>query len=138
MKVLVLSLVFWISTWAIAPSSWAAIQVKLSDISYESCPSELAKDLVLGGGVMSANCYLVNGKATNPSGKVVYNADVFGRVYDANGNDIMPERTRLGAIPEVPTGDSAFQIMISVPAEQPEPLTFKQLKASGFSSQIRR
>jgi len=123
-------------TWM--PAASAAVQIKLSDIKYGSCPPEIASNMVLGGGVMSANCYAVSGTANNPKSQTVYNADVFGRVYDANGNDAMPERTRLGAIAELPPGNSNFEITISVPADMPEPLKLLQFKASGFTGKVRR
>lgn len=126
----------WALVWA--NPAWATIQVKLSNLSYHSCPPGLSQNMVLFGGTMAANCYLINGTATNNSGKVVYNADVFGRIYDANGNDVIPERSRLGAIAEIPAGISTFEIMVSVPAEQPEPLELKQFKASGFTGHVRR
>jgi hypothetical protein len=136
LKIIVISICLSIATWV--PSVSAAVQVKLSDISYGSCPPEIASNMVLGGGVMSASCYLVSGTADNPKNQIVYNADVFGRVYDANGNDAMPERTRLGAIAEIPPGKSNFEITISVPAEMSEPLSLKQFKASGFTGKVRR
>lgn len=123
---------------AITPSASATVQIKLTDLTYEPCTGDAGKNMVLGGGVMSAKCYLVKGIASNPSGKVVYNADIFGRIYDANGNDAMPERTRLGAVDEIPAGKSNFQLMIAIPAEQPEPLDLKQFKASGFAGKVRR
>jgi hypothetical protein len=125
-------------TVAIAAPAWAGIQVKLTDLTYKLCPPELAKNLVLGGGVMSADCYLISGKAVNTSGKLVLNADVFGRVYDANGNDVMPERGRLGSISEVPDGESEFQIMFSVPSDMRPPLRLEKFKASGFTGKVRR
>jgi len=136
LKVIIISFCLSIATWV--PSVSAAVQVKLSDISYGSCPPEIASNMVLGGGVMSASCYLVSGTANNPKNQIVYNADVFGRIYDANGNDAMPERTRLGAIAEIPPGKSNFEITISVPAEMSEPLSLKQFKASGFTGKVRR
>ncbi len=123
---------------AIAPQTEANIQVKLKNLTYEPCPADQGKNLVLGGGVMPADCYLIKGIAVNTSGKVVYNADIFGRVYDANGNDVMPERGRLGSIDVIPVGESPFEIMLSVPRDQPPPLTLKQFKASGFSGSVRR
>ena len=116
----------------------ARVQAKVSDIHYSNCPPELAHNLVLGGGVMSANCFLIQGTVHNDSGKVLLNADVFGRIYDANGNDAMPERGRLGSVDSVPLGDSPFEIMVTVPADQPEPLTLKQFKISGFTGKVRR
>ncbi len=136
LKIALLSLFLSIATWM--PVASAAVQIKLSDIKYGACPPEIAGNMVLGGGVMSASCYSVTGIANNPKSKIVYNADVFGRIYDANGNDAMPERTRLGAIAEIPPGKSPFEITISVPAEMPEPLSLVQFKASGFTGKVRR
>ncbi len=124
-------------TLGMAPAE-ARVQAKVSDIHYTNCPPELAHNLVLGGGVMSANCFLIQGTVHNDSGKVLLNADVFGRIYDANGNDAMPERGRLGSVESVPVGDSPFEIMVTVPADQPEPLSLKQFKISGFTGKVRR
>ena len=40
---------------------------------------------VTGGENFGAVCLKVSATANNPTKKPVYNADVFGRVYDANG-----------------------------------------------------
>jgi hypothetical protein len=125
-----------LSVCSITPPAWALTSIKISNLSYKPCEGK--SNMVLGGGVMAANCYMVHGTATNPTGKTVLNADVFGRIYDANNNDVMPERARLGSIAEVPPGKSEFEIMISVPAMQPEPLQLKQFKASGFTGKVRR
>jgi len=137
-NLLIYCLIFCLSLVVIAPTAEANIQVKIKNLSYEPCPEGQGKNLVLGGGVMPADCYIIRGTAVNTSGKVVYNADIFGRVYDANGNDVMPERGRLGAVDVIPVGESPFEIMLSVPRDQPPPLTLKQFKASGFSGSVRR
>ncbi len=116
----------------------AVVPVKVENLTYEACPPEAAANMVLGGGTLSANCFRVKGVAINSSGKTLYNADVFGRIYDANGNEAMPERGRLGSIDELPPGSTPFEITISVPAEQPEPLQLKQFKATGFAGKVRR
>lgn len=136
-KALLLAGLICIMTWVISPPACAATQIKLTDLTYEQCPPGMGKNIVLGGGVMSARCFLVKGKALNPTSKTVFDADIFGRVYDANGNDVIPERNRLGAIPEVPPGESNFEMMLSVPADQEPPLTLKQFKASGFTARVR-
>lgn len=125
-------------TWVITPPALALTQIKLSGISYQECPEELAKGAVTSGTTMTANCFIVTGKATNNSGKPVYDADIFGRIYDANNDSVMQNRTRLGAIAEIPPGISDFKLRISVPANQPLPLKLKQFKAAGFSGQVRR
>jgi hypothetical protein len=123
--------------WLVSPAAWALTPIKLYDLSYEECPAELSKGLVTSGDIRPANCFLVKGKAKNTSGKTVVDADVFGRIYDANGNSVMENRGRVGTILEVPPGVSDFQITISVAANQPTPLKLEQFKASGFAGKVR-
>jgi hypothetical protein len=126
-------------SWVWTPPALALTQIKLFDISYSECPAELAKGAVTSGGsAAAANCFIVAGKAENGTYKTVYDADIFGRIYDANNDPIIQNRTRLGSIAEVPPGISDFELRISVPANQPLPLKLKQFKASGFSAQVRR
>ncbi|MGF1538668.1 MAG: hypothetical protein ACFB4J_19575 [Elainellaceae cyanobacterium] len=116
----------------------ALTQIELFDVSYTDCPPELATGMVAAGSVAEADCYLVVGKAKNTSGKPVLNADVFGRIYDANNNPVFQNRTRVGSIDEVPPGVSDFSVRISVAANQPTPLKLEQFKASGFTGRVRR
>ena len=125
-------------SWAIAPPSLALTQIKLFDVSYKDCPPELAQGAVISSGSAAANCFIVIGKAQNGTNKTVYDADIFGRIYDANNDSVMQNRTRLGSITEVPPGISDFELRISVPANQPTPLKLKQFKAAGFSGQVRK
>lgn len=128
-----------IITLVFTPPALALTQIKISDLSYHECPPELAKGAVTSGGTtMAANCFIVTGRAKNDSGKTVYDADIFGRIYDANNDSVMQNRTRLGSIEEIPPGLSDFELRISVPANQPTPLKLKQFKAAGFSAQLRR
>jgi hypothetical protein len=123
---------------AFTPPAWALTKIKISDLSYHECPAEMAKGTVTSGSSMEASCYLITGKAENSTNKPVVNADVFGRIYDANDNPVMQNRTRLGSIEEVPPGVSDFQLRISVATNQPTPLKLKQFKASGFTGLVRR
>jgi hypothetical protein len=132
--VCIITLLSWVHT----PSAVALTQIKLFDLSYQGCPAELAEGAVISGGSAAANCFIVTGKAENGTYKTVYDADIFGRIYDANNNPVMQNRTRLGSIPEVPPGVSDFELRISVAANQPEPLQLKQFKAAGFSGQVRK
>ncbi|MEH2290491.1 biotin carboxylase [Nostoc sp.] len=125
-------------SWVIVPPAVALTQIKLFDVSYKDCPSELAQGAVISSGSAAANCFLVVGKAENGTNKTVYDADIFGRIYDANNDSVMQNRTRLGSITEVPPGISDFELRISVPANQPTPLKLKQFKAAGFSGQVRK
>ena len=131
--------VFIMISWVIAPSALALTQIRLFDISYDLCSAEVGEGAVTSGGSpMAANCFIVSGKAENATNKIVYDADIFGRIYDANNDSVMQNRTRLGLIPEVPPGVSNFKLRISVPKNQPEPLKLKQFKAAGFGAQVRK
>ena len=120
------------------PPAWALTQIKLSDLSYRECPAQMGEGTVTSGSSMEANCFLITGKAENSTGKPVVNADIFGRIYDADDNPVMQNRTRLGSIEEVPPGVSDFQLRISVAANQRTPLKLKQFKATGFTGVVRR
>jgi hypothetical protein len=116
----------------------ALTQINLSDISAQECSVEVGQGVVTSGGISHpARCFLITGTANNATNKMVYDADVYGRIYDANGNTVMQNRTRVGAIDEIPPGKHPFEIRISVPANQPTPLQLKQFKASGFSSSVK-
>jgi hypothetical protein len=130
---------FWLITTLYSPAVLALTQIRLFDVSYHECPADLAAGAVTSGGIaMAANCFIVTGKAENSSGKPVVNADIFGRIYDANGDSVMQNRTRLGSIDELPPGISDFELRISVPANQPTPLKLTQFKAAGFAGKVRR
>lgn len=120
-------------------TAMAVTQIKLSDLSAVECPAEMGEGTVTSGGptMKLANCFLISGTATNPSFGPVVDADVFGRVYDVHNNPVMENRTRLGAIDELPPGDSTFELRISVPEGLEPPLQLKQFKASGFAARVR-
>jgi hypothetical protein len=139
LTVILVSGLLWILASVYAPAVLALTQIKLFDIGYRDCPPEIAKGWVTSGGVpQAANCFVVFGKAENKTGKPVVNADVFGRIYDANHDSVLQNRTRLGAIAEIPPGISDFDFIITVAANQPQPLQLEQLKAAGFTGKVRR
>lgn len=121
----------------LAPAE-AMTQLNVTAVDYRECPAEFSEGSVTSGGSSRpATCYLVVGTLNNPSNKTVYDVDVYGRIYDANGDSVMQNRTRLGEVEAVPPGDHPFEIRISVPASQPTPLQLKQFKASGFGATVR-
>jgi hypothetical protein len=126
-----LSFLLWV------PAAWAVTQIRLFDLGFELCPEEIGAGAVTSGTTMPASCYLIKGKAENTSGRDVVDADVFGRIYDANGNPVMQNRARVGSIETVPPGISDFAIRISIPSNQPAPLALEKFKASGFSGKVR-
>lgn len=134
---LLLSISLWLGSWMITPPAAAITSIKLSNLSYEPCEGDEAAGSVTSGDIRPVSCYTIKGKAKNISGKTVVDADVFGRIYDANDNSTFENRGRIGTIEEVPPGVSDFAFRISVPANQPTPLKLKNFKASGFAERVR-
>ncbi|MGF1591353.1 MAG: hypothetical protein ACFCU7_19335 [Pleurocapsa sp.] len=134
---LLISISIWLSSLMITPPALAMTSIKLSDIFYEPCAGNEAAGSVTSGDMQPVSCYTIKGKAQNISGKTVVDADVFGRIYDANDNSTFENRGRIGTIEEVPPGISDFAIRVSVPANQPTPLKLKNFKASGFAGKVR-
>ncbi|MEL7036326.1 MAG: hypothetical protein AAFO04_11990 [Cyanobacteria bacterium J06592_8] len=125
-------------TWVWTPPALALIPVEVSDLSLEDCPPELSEGMISSFSSQGANCYMIVGKAKNSSGKYIVDADVFGRIYDVNGNRVMENRTRFGSISEVPPGETDFEIRISIPTNLKPPFSLKKFKASGFKNPIGR
>ncbi|BAZ69963.1 hypothetical protein NIES4106_47440 [Fischerella sp. NIES-4106] len=138
LTVIFFSCLLGVLSWVFTDPAIALTQIRLFDLTYKDCPVEIGKGAVTSGTTMAANCFLVIGKAENSTYKTVYDADIFGRIYDANNNPVMQNRTRLGSIPEVPPGINDFELRISVAANQPTPLKLKQFKAAGFGAQVRK
>jgi hypothetical protein len=128
-----------ISTGLFSPAALAVTPITLSKVDYKDCPPEVAQGAVTSGGVtQGAACFLIVGKAENKSGKTVYDADVYGRIYDADNNNVLPNRGRVGLIEQVPPGINDFEMRITVPESARQPLQLKKFKASGFASKIRQ
>jgi hypothetical protein len=123
----------------LTPMAWAVTQIKLSEVSYKDCPAQMAEGAVTSGGVtQTASCFLIIGKAQNPSSKTVFDADVFGRIYDADNNLVLQNRSRVGLIEKLPPGESDFEMRVSVPSNTSQPLQLKKFKAAGFTTKIRQ
>jgi hypothetical protein len=133
------TLLLFITSWVVAPAAVAITPISLSDLSYKDCPSDVAAGAVTSGGVtQGASCFLIVGKAQNNSGKDVYDVDVYGRIYDADNNNVLPNRGRVGLIDRVVPGKSDFEMRITVPENLSLPLQLKKFKASGFATKIRQ
>jgi hypothetical protein len=135
----IVAVVLFIASWTVAPMAFAITPISLSELSYKDCPSDVAAGAVTSGGVtQGASCFLIVGKAENKSGKDVYDVDVYGRIYDADNNNVLPNRGRVGLIDRVVPGTSDFEMRITVPENLSLPLQLKKFKASGFTTKIRQ
>lgn len=124
-----------------ASHAFGPVNVKLTDIAVTKVPCGAGISTVRGvtfsGSSSSAACLDIVASANNPSDKPVYNADVFGRVYDANGDALIDdtENIRIAYIDEVPAGNSQVKFRLTVPEEQYKmgPLKLERFKATGFA-----
>jgi hypothetical protein len=118
------------------PSAWAA-ELQVSEVTLEPCPSEdvgAQPELRRPAG---ASCYALRGTVLNLGRKPVVDTDVFALIVDSSGEPVLQNRTRVGSIGDVPPGSSAFALRLSVPAGTPGPLSFRNVKARGFSAPVR-
>ncbi|MEM9137964.1 MAG: hypothetical protein AAGB01_11545 [Cyanobacteria bacterium P01_F01_bin.42] len=131
-----LALTLGIMAWS--PVAEALTPIKLENLSYHDCPEEFDTGAVNPGGktVQAALCVILTGTAVNDSSKPIVDADIFGRIYDADNNPAMQNRNRLGAIPYVPQGESEFELRVTVPGTMKLPLRLDKFKASGFASSV--
>lgn len=135
----VVSVLLCLSSFMISPPALAVTQIELTDLSYAKCDPEVGKGTVTSGGpvMQLANCFIISGTTINKSGKPVIDADVFGRIFDANNNSAMENRGRLGAIDVIEPGEGTFELRVSVPEALETPLQLKQFKAAGFATKVR-
>ena len=118
------------------PSAWAA-DLQVSEVSLEPCPTEdvgAQPELRRPAG---ASCYALRGTVLNPGRKPVVDTDVFALIVDSSGEPVLQNRTRVGSIGDVPPGSSSFALRLAVPAGTPGPLSFRNVKARGFSAPVR-
>ena len=118
------------------PSAWAS-DLQVSEVSLEPCPTEdvgAQPELRRPAG---ASCYALRGTVLNPGRKPVVDTDVFALIVDSSGEPVLQNRTRVGSIGDVPPGSSSFALRLAVPAGTPGPLSFRNVKARGFSAPVR-
>lgn len=115
--------------------SWAA-ELRVQQITLAPCPSSDAGSQSQSRSTV-ASCYALRGEVINPSRQAVIDTDVFAVILDSSGEPVLPNRTRVGSIGDVPPGRSPFALRLSVPAGTPEPIRVGQVKARGFKAPVR-
>ena len=117
------------------PAEAADLVVK--EVRLDPCPSAdvgAQPELRRSAG---ASCYALRGTVVNEGRKAVFDTDVFALIVDSSGEPVLQNRTRVGSIGDVPPGASAFALRLAVPAGTPAPITFRNVKARGFSAPVR-
>lgn len=115
---------------------WAA-DLKVSQVRIEPCPAEDAGSQPELRRPSGASCYALRGVVSNPGRQAVVDTDVFALILDSSGEPVLPNRSRVGSIGDVPPGDSDFALRLAVPAGTPGPFVVRNARARGFKAPVR-
>ncbi len=125
-----------ISPVGLAAPAWAA-DLQVREVTLEPCPADDVGAQPELRTPTGASCYALRGVVMNSGRKPVVDTDVFALILDASGEPVLQNRTRVGSIGDVPPGDSDFALRLAVPMGTPGPLSFRNVKARGFSAPVR-
>jgi len=124
----------------LAPSTgkpaWAA-ELQVSQVRMEPCPADDAGSQPQLSRPSGASCYALRGLVSNPGRQAVVDTDVFALILDSSGEPVLPNRSRVGSIGDVPPGESAFALRLAVPAGTPGPFVVRNARARGFKAPVR-
>ena len=76
-----------------------------------------------------SGCYILDGEITNTAKSTIKDVDVFAFIYDASGEEVLPNRPRIGSINNVPVGVSQFSVRVPIPSFAIPPFVIKKAKA---------
>jgi hypothetical protein len=134
---LLLGLTLALTLWQLLPSSAAAADLQVSGVSLEPCPAADAGNQSGLRRPTGTNCLALRGVVLNPGSRAVVDTDLFARILDASGEPVLPNRTRVGSIGDLPPGSSQFALRLSVPSGSPGPFQVTQVRARGFRTPVR-
>jgi len=137
LRLLLPGLLLFLGLWLGAPARVQALEMQLSEVTVAPCPVEDVGSQPQLRRPSGASCYALRGQVRNNSSRTVRDTDVFALILDASGEPVLPNRTRLGSIGDIPPGQSAFALRLAVPAGTPGPFTVRSAKARGFNSPVR-
>lgn len=119
-----------------AHPAWAA-DLKVSQVRLEPCPAMDAGSQPELRRPTGASCYALRGLVSNPGRQAVVDTDVFALILDSSGEPVLPNRSRVGSIGDVPPGESSFALRLAVPAGTPGPFEVRNARARGFKAPVR-
>jgi hypothetical protein len=123
--------------WLMTPAPAEAAELQVREVRLEPCPTGDVGSQPELRRPAGATCYALRGVVRNPGRRAVVDTDLFALILDASGEPVLPNRTRVGSIGDVPPGESPFAVRLAVPAGTPGPLEFRAVKARGFSAPVR-
>ncbi len=136
LRTLLLAALLLLNPVGLAQPAWAA-DLQVRDVTLEPCPAGDVGAQPELRTPTGASCYALRGQVFNPGRKPVVDTDVFALILDASGEPVLQNRTRVGSIGDLPPGESSFALRLAVPMGTPGPLSFRNVKARGFSAPVR-
>ena len=76
-----------------------------------------------------SGCYILDGEIKSTAKSLIKDVDVFAFIYDASGEEVLPNRPRIGSINNVPVGTSQFSVRVPIPSFAVPPFTIRKAKA---------
>jgi len=134
---LLIGLVLGLILWQLLPGPALAADLQVEGVHLEPCP---LSDPGSQSGLRrpsGASCYALRGEVINPGRQTVVDTDLFALILDASGEPVLPNRSRVGSIGDVPPGRSSFALRLAVPAGPPGPFQVGKVRARGFSAPVR-
>jgi hypothetical protein len=132
-----IGLAFGLLLWQLLPSEAAAADLQVIEVRLEPCPPSDPGSQSGMRRPSGASCYALRGEVINPGHQSVVDTDLFALILDASGEPVLPNRSRVGSIGDVPPGRSSFALRLAVPAGTPGPFQVGKVRARGFSAPVR-
>jgi len=134
---LLLGLALGLMLWQLLPASAMAAELEVGQVRLEPCPLDDPGSQSGMKRAAGASCYALRGEVLNPGRQSVVDTDVFALILDASGEPVLPNRSRVGSIGDVPPGRSEFALRLAVPPGTPGPFQVRKVRARGFSAPVR-
>ena len=128
MKNTILSIVFifCLSFFTVVPSA-ESLDLELSQLDLVKCDTADPASKQPKG--YRSGCYILDGEIKSTAKSLIKDVDVFAFIYDASGEEVLPNRPRIGSINNVPVGTSQFSVRVPIPSFAVPPFTIKKAKA---------
>jgi hypothetical protein len=90
--------------WLGVPAKALALEMRVSEVTIAPCPLQDVGSQPEQRRPSGASCYALRGQVSNNSSRTMRDTDVFALILDASGEPVLPNRTRLGSIGDIPSG----------------------------------
>ncbi len=108
-------------------SAVEALELELSQLNLVKCDTADPASKQPKG--YRSGCYILDGQIRSTAKSLIKDVDVFAFIYDASGEEVLPNRPRIGSINNVPIGTSRFSVRVPIPSFAIPPFTIKKAKA---------